>query len=208
MIRAVLLASLVGALSLVLYVPAAFPPERLLFHLRAEYQAAAQIWGEEPSVRILSRALRYQDAAGGVAPRGSPAPGPQWSDTANETLAREMASTTNRLFDSSYFRSLDTLLLLAAFRLSALLEWLPALLVFAVASLLDGAVVRRLRGKELRQHDPEMFAIHVCLALLIACGTFVLLVAPLTLHPALVPCLPVLFAIPLGRAVASFHRSG
>ena len=57
MIRAVALLSLVSLLVLVLYLPSAHSPERFIAQLRTEHLATAQFWGNEPALRILSRAL-------------------------------------------------------------------------------------------------------------------------------------------------------
>ena len=74
-------------------------------------------------------------------------------------VAHEMASVNKRLFNNAYFRSIDALLLLASFRLATLLEWLPWLLAFAAAVMIDGYFVRLIKSKEFLQHDPEIFAL-------------------------------------------------
>jgi hypothetical protein len=117
-----------------------------------------------------------------------------------------MASVNRRLFDNSYFRSIDALLLLAMFRLALLSEWLPWLLLFAGAALVDGCVVRLVKSREFRQHDPEVFALYVCLAITTACAAVVGLVVPVALHPLAMPAVPVVVSLLLGGAAAHFHR--
>ena len=97
---------------------------------------------------------------------------------------------------------------LAAFRLSTLLEWLPWLAAFASAVLADGWIVRVIKSKEFRQHDPELFALYACLAIVVACATVVGFVVPVTLHPLVMPVVPIAISVLLSRAVASFHRRG
>ena len=121
-------------------------------------------------------------------------------------VAHEMASVNQRLFDNAYFRSIDALVLLAAFRLSTLLEWLPWLLAFTLAVLLDGTIVRQIKAKEFRQRDPELFALYTCGAIVMACATAVGFVVPFTLHPLAMPCVPLVVSLLLARAVGSFHR--
>ena len=70
MIRVVAVVSLVCLLVMVLYLPSAHPPERFLAQLRAEHQAASRLWGDEPAMRMLSRALSVQDTTR----RASPVP--------------------------------------------------------------------------------------------------------------------------------------
>lgn len=205
MIRAVAVLSLVGLLVLVLYLPSAHPPERFLAQLRDEHQAAARFWGDEPALRMLSLALSVQDTARQVSqvPSSSNAPAPGAIDGA---VAREMASVNQRLFNNTYFRSIDALFLLASYRLATLVEWLPWLLAFTVAVVADGCFTRLIKSKEFRQHDPELFALYACAAIVAVCGTVLGFVAPWTLHPVVMPCVPLVVSLLVSRAVGSFHR--
>jgi phosphatidylserine synthase len=119
-----------------------------------------------------------------------------------------MATVNQRLFNNAYFRSIDALLLLASFRFATLVEWLPWLLAFTAAVLLDGSIVRQIKSKEFRQHDPELFALYACGAIIIVCATVVGFVVPVTLHPLAMPCVPLAISLLLSRAVGSFHRRG
>ena len=121
-------------------------------------------------------------------------------------MAHEMTSVNQRLFNNAYFRSIDALVLLAAFRLSSLIEWLPWLAAFAIAVMVDGAIRRLIKSKEFRQHDPELFALYACLAIVTACATVVGFVIPLTLHPLVMPGVAIAISVLLSRALASFHR--
>ena len=123
-------------------------------------------------------------------------------------VAEEMTSVNERLFNNTYFRAIDALLLLASFRLATLLEWLPWLLAFTVAVVADGGFARLIKSKEFLQHDPEMFALYACAAIVAVCATVLGLVAPVTLHPLVMPCVPLLVSLLVGRAVGSFHRRG
>ena len=97
------------------------------------------------------------------------------------------------------------LLLLASFRLAMLLEWLPWLLAFPVAALVDGCLVRVVKAKEFLHHSPEMFALYACLAILTSCATVLAFVLPFTLHPLAVPCVPVVIGTLMGTAIRDFH---
>lgn len=207
MIRAVAVISLVSLLVLVLYLPSAQPPERFLAQLRTEHQATAQFWGDAPALRILERALSVQDSARQATPVPSAGDAPPLN-AVDGAVAREMTTVNQRLFNNAYFRSIDALVLLAAFRLATLLEWLPWLLGFATAVLIDGYVVRLIKSKEFRQHDPEMFALYACTAIVTACATVVGFVVPVTLHPLVMPCVPLVVSLLLSRALGSFHRRG
>lgn len=205
MIRAMAVASLLALLVLVLYVPSAHPPERFVDQLRTEYTNAAVFWGKDAGTRMLSRAMSMQESAG----RASPIPSSK--DAApvggvNAAVGREMASVNQRLFNNPYFRSIDALLLLASFRLAMLLEWLPWLLAFPVAAMADGYLVRLVKAKEFLHHNPEVFALYACLAIVTSCATVLALVLPITLHPLVVPCVPVVIGTLIGAAIQHFHR--
>jgi hypothetical protein len=206
-IRVVAVVSLLFLLVLVLYLPSAHPPERFLMQLRSEHEATVNFWGEAPALRILSRALGLQDSARQATPVPSAAAALPSSGLGG-AVAHEMASVNQRLFDNAYFRSIDALALLAAFRLSALLEWLPWLAAFAGAALVDGLIVRAIKSKEFRQHDPELFALCACLAIVTGCAALVGFVIPIPLHPLVMPGVPLLISVLLSRAMGSFHSRG
>ena len=207
MIRAVAVLSLLVLLVLVLYVPSAHPPERLLTQLRAEHEAAAAYWGAKSATRMLDRAMSMQDATAQVTPipAAKDAPSPAG---VNGTVSREMSSVNQRLFNNAYFRAVDALLLLASYRLSTLIEWLPWLGAFVLAAIVDGGFARLIKAKEFLQHDPEMFALYACLGIVILFSTVIGLVLPVTLHPLLLPCVPLVIGMLMGRAVGCFHRRG
>jgi hypothetical protein len=204
MIRVVAIASLLGLLVLVLYLPAAHTPERFLAQLRTEHAIAEAYWGQDSATRVLEHALSLQ----GTARNATPLPRPASAATTGgveSAVAHEMASVNQRLFDNAYFRSIDALLLLAMFRLALLVAWLPWLLVFAATVLIDGYVVRMVKAREFRHHDPEVFAIAACGAIVVSCGAVVAFVAPISLHPALLPLVPLAVSLLLALALASFH---
>lgn len=205
MIRAVAVVSLVLLLVLVLYVPAANPPERFLEQLRSEHDATVEYWGAEPAYRMLDRAMRIQSGAADASPIPAVRDMPK-SPGVNGAVATEMASVNQRLFNNAYFRSVDALLMLASYRLSSLLGWLPWLLPLVVVASIDGALVRIIRAKEFLQHDPEMFAVWCSLLIITSCATLLAFVLPMQLHPAALAGVPVAVAALLGRAIANFHR--
>jgi len=207
MIRFVSTASLVALLILVLYLPSATPPERFIDHLRMEHALAVKFWGHNHAMRILSRMLDWQAAAQQASPLPSPtdAPAPNPVDL---VVAKQMADVNHRLFNNPYFRSIDTLLALATYRLSVLIEWLPSLLAFLLAALFDGCLLRIVKSKEFLQHNPEMFALHACASIITACATVLAFVLPITLHPLVLSIVPVAISVFASRALADFHRRG
>jgi len=207
MIRAVAVLSLLALLVLVLYVPSAHPPGRFLAQLRAEHEAATAYWGATSANRMLDRAVSMQEATVSVTPipAAKDAPSPTG---VNGAVSREMASVNQRLFNNAYFRAVDALLLLASYRLSTLLEWLPWLAMFVLAALADGGCARLIKAKEFRQHDPEMFALYASLGIVVLCAALIGFVLPVTLHPLLLPCAPLVVGVLGGRALGCFHKRG
>lgn len=205
MIRFVSTASLVALLILVLYLPSAYPPQRFIGQMRMEHAMAVEFWGHDHAMRILSRMLDWQT----VAKRASLVPSPADAFVPNPVdlaVARQMADVNHRLFHNPYFRSIDTLLALATYRLSVLIEWLPSLLAFMLAALFDGFLVRIIKSKEFLQHNPEVFALHVCAAIMTACATILAFVLPVTLHPLVFSAAPFAIGVFASRALAHFHR--
>lgn len=205
MIRIVALVSLTTLLLLVLYLPSAHPPERFVQQLREEHLRTGDFWGMAAAQSIFERMMTLQAEAQVLspAPSASQAPGTAGVDRA---VAQEMAQVNQRLFNSPYFRSIDALLVLASYRLAALLQWLPACGVFAFALVADAFLERTAKAREFRQHDPEMFALYVSIAILTLCTSLLAMVWPWTLHPAAWAVAPIFVAVVLSRAIAHFHR--
>lgn len=198
MIRAAALLTLVATLALVLWVPSAHPPAHFLALLRTEHAEAAAFWGSAPAARRLDRALGLLETSTAPVPK-APSPGLPGA------VATEMAATHRRHFDNDYVRAVDALLLLAAYRAATVLDGLPVLALFLFAALADGALVRRIKAREFRQHDPELFALYAGGALLTLCGALVAGVLPWVLPPWLPPAVPLVVGMFAGRALACFH---
>ena len=205
MIRAAAVISLVLLLILVLYVPAVHPPERFLEQMRSEHQVAVEFWGAEPAYRMLDRAIRLQSNAAEASPLPTLRDMPKSHGT-SQAVAAEMRSVNQRLFNNAYFRSVDALLMLASYRLSGLLEWLPWLIPLVLAASTDGSLLRVVRSKEVLLHDPEMFAVWCSLLIITGCATVVAFVLPVQLHPAMLAASPIAMTVLLGRAITHFHR--
>ena len=207
MIRVVAIMSLSLLLVLVLYLPSAHLPEDFIAQLRTESGQMSDVWSLAHAERVLNRTLDAQEAAQpfNPTPNRNHAPGTGHVDSA---VAGEMSAVNTRLFGNPYFRSIDALLLLATYRLFALLEWLPWLAAFAIAALMDGMVIRAVKAKQFSHHDPEVFALHACAGIVTLCATVLALVLPVTLPPLLMPCVPVVLAIFGAGALRNFHRRG
>lgn len=204
MIRGVWIVSLVVLLVLGLYVPASSGPERFLDLIRTEHRLNEQWWGQDTSMRIMDRMLDYQGSAAKLSEAGAST----GSTDVTGAIAGSLGNATQSLFKNAYFRSLDTLLALAAFRLSSLLEALPLGLVFMLVVLVDGFVCRAVKAKEFRHHSPEMYMVMICSAIVLASTMAMSLIVPVAVHPLLFAALPLLIGLCASRAVANFHKRG
>jgi hypothetical protein len=205
-IRAITITALLGLLVLVLYLPSAYPPPRFLQQLRIDHAASVEFWGGAAAHDLLDATLDRQRNVQDVAPIPNAYDAPS-TERVNGAVAQEMSSVNERLFNSPYFRSLDAMLLLATYRSSLALKWLLWLALFPVTIAVDSLVLRRVKALEFTRHDPEMFAVLACTAITTACVAILLLVLPVSLHPAVLPlALPLALSL-CARAFASYHAS-
>jgi hypothetical protein len=206
-IRAVAIAALVATLLLALYLPSAFPPARFLDQLRTDHQAAAALWGQEKASRLLDAAIGALDAKTHMPPGFvHPAPDGSAHGPLDTAVSREMATVGHRLFDNAYFRSIEALMALALFRLGTIGHALPWLLPFIVAALVDGQLARVRKSREFCRHDPELFALSLAGALIVACATFLALLLPASVPVAMWPVAPLASGWLLASSLACFHR--
>lgn len=205
MIRIVAIISLTSLLIMVFYLPAAYTPEQIVQHLHQELRASQRYWGSKPTLLMLDRALDMQTSTSDAAqlPNAHAASQPASLDAA---VAREITGVHGRLFKNSYFRSIEALFSLACFRLSSMVHWLPWLLLLALPIVLDGYWHRIIQAQQFRQFDPEIFAVWTCLSIMTSCASVLALVAPIEIHPLVMPCAPVLTLGLAGLAWRSYHR--
>lgn len=207
MIRVVWIASLIGVLCLVLYVPSVVSPEQLVHAARVEHEINARLWGRPAAERILGRMLDFQ--AGGPAvstpPHATVAVGGPGVDPA---MASEFARMSTRLFGSPYFRSVDALFGLAVLRAATVMHVLPPLLVFMLACAVDGLAVRRVRAHQLAAHSAELYTASATLAVALLALVVVSMFLPFTLGPVYAIGALLLMCFALGRAIANYHLIG
>lgn len=207
MIRVVAIASLAALLLLVLYLPSAHPPEHFVARLRVEHEQTAAFWSPAHAQRILERTLDAQAAAQPLNPIPTTQAAPRLPGV-DSAVAREMSAANARLFNSPYFRAIDALLLLATYRFFTLLEWLPWLLAFGIATTVDGVALGAIKAKQFAHHNPEIFALYASGAIMLGCATVVAFVVPTTLPAALLPGVAIVIGAFIGGALTHFHRRG
>ncbi|RCW65116.1 DUF4400 domain-containing protein [Pseudorhodoferax soli] len=204
MIRIVATACLTALLAAVLYLPSAHPPAHFFQQMLQEHQSTAQIWGFPSAESIAQRALSMQ--ANVASSKPMPLPAAAAATSPERPVGHEMAQVQLRLFGSTYFRSVEALLLLAMYRASAIFEWIPRCIPLALVLVLDGLMLRVVKAKEFRHHNPERFALHVCFGIFTMCASVLVLVWPGPVHPATWAAIPVIVIALGARAVADYHR--
>lgn len=208
LIRITSIACLSLALVFILYLPSAHPPERFLEQLRAEHDLSARFWGAQHALRIMARMLALYESgktSNSVPPAFVDAPA---TSQVNAVVITAMSQVTGRLFQNQYFRAIETLFVLATYRLAALLECLPIVAAFVAAGCFDGLVGRAVKARQFQHHNPEVFALCVAACIMVLCGTFVMLVVPLTVHPVLWAAAPCVVGFFCCLAIANFHHRG
>ena len=207
-IRSAFIVSLLTLLALVLYIPSATPPERFIEVLRQEHGVNQEVWGTATAYRILDRMLNLIGGAQKMSSTPVAAPAVLMPTPVDAAMTAHMGQMNTRLFNNAYFRSIDTLLLLATFRIAALIEAIPLLFSFAAVCGIDGLVVRRVKGKEFIQHNPELLAIAACTSIVLLCGVAIALVVPYVITPHYLVGPLLVAAFTASRAVSNFHRRG
>ncbi len=207
-IRVVSIVSLILLLILVLYLPSAHPPERFITQLGVEHERNNAFWGEERALHILSRMLALHTDAKEASPIPDTLASARSHSQVDSAAASEMSQMSTRLFNNQYFKSIGALFALATYRFSTFVEWLPYVSVFVVAALLDGFIRRIVKSKEFLHHNPELFALNASLVILIACGTVVVFVLPVAVHPLLLALAPACIGIFGSLTVANYHHRG
>ena len=205
MTRFVWIASLLAVLCIVLYLPSAVPAERFLQVLRAEHSVNSEVWGVAASNRVLSRMLDVQQVATSVS--APPAQSVQVAQQpgVNLAMANGVSQMSKRMFDNPYFRSIDSLLVLVSYRLSAVVEMLPVLAIFALICFVDGYVLRMVRAKEFVAHNAEIFGASGVLAIVVFCAVLLAMFLPFQFHPGFVFVALLAMLFVLSRAVANYH---
>jgi len=199
---AVLLASV-----FVLYLPSVHSPEWFIEQLSIEHQLNADFWGAQHAAAIMARMLDFHIEA--LPDPGGPVLANAQSATQTDAaVVTQMTQLTGRLINNEYLKSIETLVVLASYRFSELVEWLPILTVFVAAAWFDGFVRRIVKSREFLRHSPGLFAVHSCLVIVVILGALVAFVVPLTLHPLALAAVPIPIGIFGGLAIANFHRRG
>lgn len=196
-----------GLLLLVLYLPSAYPATRFLKHIHIDYLNLVQTWDAQPASQVLMRFQRWYSHAAELSPIPKSS-ALTISSPINHAVTAEMAGVSQRLFNSPYFQSLDALLALAVFRLSAFCEWLPYVALPCFAILADGYLRRLACAKEFAFRNPEYFGAMICLTIILICGFVFGLVLPIYLPALLFPILALCVGVVLGQAFAHYHHHG
>jgi hypothetical protein len=189
-----------------LYLPSANPPERFLLQIRIEHDLNIAFWGEDHAHQILERSLSLYARQNELAPAAfASTPSVPVTDV-NAAVANGMSDVVQRLFHNRYAQAFDAVLLLATYRFSVLLQWLPWVAAFVLIACLDGYIVRVIRSKEFLEHSPMRFALCVIGATLALALTLLLLVTPASIHPLAPGCIALILGTLVARAISHFHR--
>lgn len=201
----ILACALCMVLAYVLYLPCVHPAQRFLQQIRMEHERNVTFWGEYEADQILQRALSLCARPDELAPAAiASTPGSAAAD-AHATAAEPMTAVVQQLFHNRYAQGFEALLLLAAYRFSALSQWVPWVAGFVLIACIDGYVLRIVRSREFLERSPTRFALCAIGATLTLAFTLLLLIIPASIDPLLLGCLPLLFGVFAARAITHFH---
>jgi len=189
-----------------LYLPSANPPERFLQQMRMEHELNVAFWGEDHAHQILERSLSLYAQQDNLAPAAFASTPSVAVKDVNAAVANQMSDVVQRLFHNSYAQGFDAILLLATYRFSVLVQWLPWVATFVLIACFDGYLVRIIRSKEFLEHSPMRFALCAIGATLALALTLLLLVIPASIHPLALGCVPLVLGTFVARAIGHFHR--
>jgi len=202
----ILVITLCVVLVYTLYLPSANPPERFLQQMRMEHELNVAFWGEDHAHQILERSLSLYAQQDNLAPAAFASTPSVAVKDVNAAVANQMSDVVQRLFHNSYAQGFDAILLLATYRFSVLVQWLPWVATFVLIACFDGYLVRIIRSKEFLEHSPMRFALCAIGATLALALTLLLLFIPASIHPLALGCVPLVLGTFVARAISHFHR--
>ncbi|HRO57556.1 MAG TPA: DUF4400 domain-containing protein [Burkholderiaceae bacterium] len=173
--------------------------------LRAEHAVNTEAWGPEAADRTLERMLDLSQLSQPLAQAPPPAVQVHQQSSANREMAASFDAMSERFFSNSYFRSIDALLLLVTYRLSALVELLPLLGCLAVLGIVDALAVRQIRIRKLGTANAEVFSVQAVGAIVLLAITFVGLFVPVQLTPWMVSAFPIFAVLAITRSMSQYH---
>ncbi|MBX7132646.1 MAG: DUF4400 domain-containing protein [Fimbriimonadaceae bacterium] len=204
MARIVAIGTMLVFLALLFYLPSAYDGVAFIERIRVEYDESVEHWGEQHALVALSAASGLQETE-----RKAPAPNAHLSPVPrvgiDNAAAQRLAQASERLVNNQYVRSINALLALFVYRLVATLSLFPLGVLILFASLGDGMAVRKIRARELGLHDPEIFATFGAAAAFVVCGTAILFLLPIHIHPLLLLLPPIFAAVCLNQVVANYR---
>lgn len=205
MIRIVFIGTMIAFLGVLFTLPSVFPADRFVQQIRVEHELNSEYWGEGQAVRALAMTFAWRGEE--RVETGAPmAPGARVATGPMDVFARARVDDVRvRLFRNQYMSSIDAMMTLLIYRACCLLLVLPVLVVFMSACMADGLVVRWVRSRELRPPNPEVYASFGALGVLVLCGSLIVFLFPLTLHPIALLMSPMLIGGFSSAAVANYH---
>ncbi|HQR19503.1 MAG TPA: DUF4400 domain-containing protein [Burkholderiaceae bacterium] len=200
--------ALLSIIVIALYLPSQFPARTFYEQLRAEHETNERFWGDAHADAILDRALAIDEKVVKAPDAVAPAvviPRPPTDPLSRTNL--KLTEMRERFISSSYVQGLRATLLLAEYRVSALLQWGPAVLMFMVLAVLDGLVVRLVSSCEFGDYSPVKFGAFGFALIGFLWLVVVSFMLPTAVHPLFYGIAPVLLAILMSTVVANVHRN-
>jgi len=158
-----------------------------------EHGLNAAFFGEAHASRVLALLDQFRSTMAGPSVH-------------NESGAAAAHGAPAQFSKSAYGQAMDAMFLLAVYRLSYFLEFLPLFLPFLIVFIIDGFCARSVRAREFVPHSPAMYG-SVLFLLVCVCALIVIAFSlPFALHPLVLACCPVIASCLAGIAVGNYHK--
>ncbi len=183
---AICLATLVAA-------PSRYTADEFRATIVNEHGLFAAVFGEHHAASVLERTDQLRRLVGGPTVH-------------HEDGGLSAHGAPTQFNKSNYGQAVDAMLLLAGYRASYYIEFLPLLLPFLVVFIIDGLTTRSVRAREFLPHSPGVYGLLLFLMVAVLSGTFVAICLPWVVHPLWLMLSPVFLAFLAGRATANYHK--
>ncbi len=127
-------------------------------------------------------------------------------DEASRNMGKEMLGNTIMALSgvtNNYVRAFSAMVYVVMIRLFIILGWMPYLLPFLAAVIVDGLARRKIKMSEIGAPSAVKFSIALHFIILIIVFPMLYLIAPMAITPLFVPTWALLSALPLSVLVAN-----
>lgn len=179
-------------------------PDQVYNAVQTDIAAMRTVFGDESSNRIIERANGvFGFFFGGVAPAAKEMHVSDASTAGVFGWDRKLSSTSNQMLRSAKIELYHLML-----RVQIFFTWLPMIVLFGVAAVVDGLMIRKVKIASFRYTNPALYNTASHVAIFLVGASFLLLHLPVTLSIWFWPIAGALVAISMMVAAMNLQRMG